>query len=41
MPSNFGESHNTMYCVFEKKVLHRCLSRILSLKFGNAALKNP
>ena len=37
--SYFGESDDPVDKVFEKKVLHRCLSLILSTKFRKAALK--
>ena len=40
MTSYFGESRDTVYCALEKEVLHMCLSRILSSKFRDAALKN-
>ena len=40
MTSCFGDSHDPGYIVFEKKILHRCLSRILSTKFRNATLKS-
>ena len=37
--SYFGASHDPIYSVFEKKAIHRCLSRILSKKFTKAAMK--
>ena len=37
--SNFDESNDPVYNVFENKVLHRCLSRILSTEFIEIALK--
>ena len=36
--SYFGESRGPVYNVFENKVLHRCLSRILSTEFRKAVL---
>ena len=39
--SYLGASHDPSYSVFEKKVLHRCLSRILSKKLRKARLKKP
>ena len=37
--SYFGESHDPVYSVFGNKVLHSCLSRILSKKISKAVLK--